>query len=64
MFCEIGGWQQRHEIVLGQMDRPCVINLQTVMLLHALQAGLEMLMFQHTPVVTSDDFDVNIDLQN
>ena len=64
MFCEIGGWEQRHEIVLGQMDRPFAVDLQTAMLLHALQEGIEMLMFQHTPVVTSDDFNVNIDLQN
>jgi len=46
------------------MDRPCVVDSWTVMLLHALQAGLEMLMFQHTPVVTLDDSNVNINMQN
>ena len=64
MFCEIGGWEQRHEIILGQMGRPCAVDLRTMMSLHALKVGLEMLTFQHTPVVTLDDFNVNIDLQN
>ena len=60
MFCEIGGWEQRQEIVLGQMDTPCTVDSQTMMLLRALQVGLEMLMLATWFVSSSHLLDVTL----
>jgi len=43
-----------------QMDH-CMVEVWTVVLFCALQVDCKMLMLQHTPVVTLDDFNVNID---